>query len=415
LFIGKFTLNKQDDLDFRIFDSKFAVMKKSISVLISMFLLLSVWGQNTVRPVKKTSSTTGVYYSLPQTIIQVDLKVKKETFYAGPLASYADDFLGKDDVKTDDVTTYSIEEISLSTSAQPDPDQFFFVEFNPEGFKENRRFIMSLNEAGLLKGVNSATEEKSKKDVEKFFQLGEASSDKKDLFDYQAIQASQQVKDTTIRMITVDTTVKRDITINTRWVNKSKEEIAKQVAQRIQKIYQDRYYLSIGYQETAYDEGAIKYMDKNLLERQQEYIALFTGKTITSYKEYQFDWIPGADTQDIDQTTICKFSVHSGVRPANSSIGLPLTLQAESEQTTKQINNHAMQMRNSSKPRKGVHYRIPDFARVSLFFDGEEMIHQRMRINQFGVVSYAPWSDEINFQIHPESGALKNIELFYRD
>ncbi len=390
-------------------------MKKLVSVLTAMILVSTLWGQNSVKPVNQSTSTSGIYYSLPQTIVQVEIKVKKEAFYAGPLAEYADDFLGKTDVKTSDETSYSIVEVSLTTATQPDPGQFYFLEFNPDELKESRRFLMSLNESGILQTVNSSVKEKSKKSTKTIAKAENEAVNKDKLFNYQAIQPRQLVKDTTIRMITVDTSVKRDITINTEWVDKSEKEIAAEVAQRIQKIHQDRYYLSIGYQETPYDEGAIKYMDKNLITRQEEYQALFTGKTVTSYEEYHFDWIPAKQKDNITQKTLCKFSIRSGIRPANSSIGLPVTLQAARENTTMQLQNHATRMKNTSKEKKGVYYRIPDFAKITVLYDGEEALKQRARINQFGVVSYAPYTGDMNFQLHPESGALKNIELLYRD
>ncbi|MCF8307811.1 MAG: DUF4831 family protein [Bacteroidales bacterium] len=390
-------------------------MKKLLAVVVSLFILFSVSGQNSIKPANKSLSPNGIYYSLPQTIVHVDLKVKKEAFYAGPLADYADDFLGESDVQTNDKTTYSITEITLTTSTQPDPEQFFFVEFTPEELDESRRLIMALDEAGLLEGFNTAPEKEEKKKRKSIVTTDAADTDKSELFDFQAVNARKEVKDTTIRMITVDTSVKKDISVTTRWQNKTKEEMARDAAQRIQKIHQDRYYLAIGYQETPYEEGTIKYMDKQLEKRQDEYRALFTGKTVTSFEEFSFEWIPESGTKNTTQKTLCKFSLHSGIRQPNSSIGRPLILQAENERTTQNIEKHATKIMNTNKEKKGLHYRVPDFARVSLRLDEEAMISRRMRINQFGIVSYAPWTEDMKLKLHPESGALKYIDLFYKD
>ncbi|MCF8231458.1 MAG: DUF4831 family protein [Bacteroidales bacterium] len=390
-------------------------MKKLLGVVASLLFLSVALGQNSVQPVNKSLSSNGIYYSLPQTVVHVKLKVKKETFYAGPLADYADDFLGKDDVQTNDKTTYSIAEISLSTSTQPDPKQFFFVEFTPEELKENRHLIMALDEAGMLKGFNTYPPKGNKEQKKSFVTSNATDTDKSGLFHYQAVDPRKEIKDTIIRMITVDTSIKKDIQIKTHYQNKTKEEMAREAAHRIQKIHQDRYYLAIGYQETAYEEGTIKYMDKQLEKRQEEYRALFTGKTVTSFEEYSYDWIPESSSQNKSQTTLCKFSIHSGIRQPNSSIGRPLILQAENEQTTKDIETHATKIMNTNKEKKGIHYRVPDFAQVSVKYDDEKMVSRHMRINQFGIVSFAPWTEEMKFKLHPESGALKYIDLFYRD
>lgn len=390
-------------------------MKRITALTAFVSLIIAASAQNSVLPVDETSSTDGIYYSLPQTILHVEVEVEKKTFYAGPLAAYADDFLGREDVLTQDETTYRITEVTLSSSSQPDPDQFYFVEFKPEELKESRRFVMALDESGLLTGLNAkpaGDERKSKKTVVK----AEGSEvDKAELFDFVAVKGRALVKDTLIRMITVDTSVKKDIRITERWETRTKEEMASEVVQRLQKIQQDRYYLSIGYQETAYDEGAIKYMDGRLKKRQKEYTALFTGKTVTSRERYSFEWIPGSDTRKSAENTLCKFSVHSGIRDANSSIGKSLILRADNANTTKNILQHSKLTLQTGKKHKGVYYRIPDFASVSVIMDDERLVNQRMRINQFGVVSYTPWSQEMDFELHPQSGALKNIELFYRD
>ena len=70
---------------------------------------------------------------------------------------------------------------------------------------------------------------------------------------------------------------------------------------------------------------------------------------------------------------------------------------------------------NSSQKRKGIYYRIPGSATVSLISDDESLHSRRLSINQLGVVSFAPYSRNMGFELHPESGALKKIDYLFED
>ncbi|MDZ7777032.1 MAG: DUF4831 family protein [Bacteroidales bacterium] len=75
----------------------------------------------------------------------------------------------------------------------------------------------------------------------------------------------------------------------------------------------------------AYDKGAIQFMDERLKERQQEYEALFTGKTVTEKQQYHFEYIP-EKTKKTESAVLFKFSEQSGIRDAGSTIGTPVNI-----------------------------------------------------------------------------------------
>jgi hypothetical protein len=52
---------------------------------------------------------------------------------------------------------------------------------------------------------------------------------------------------------------------------------------------------------------------------------------------------------------------------------------------------------------------------VSIEAGGEALFTKRMRVNQLGVVSYAPYSRKMGFELHPSSGNIKKVELEYQD
>lgn len=387
---------------------------KNLAILFFSILILSVQGQNTVQPVDQTNSNNGIFYSLPQSVIKVSVTVEKQSFYAGPLATYADEFLGIEGIPTSDEQSFSFKSVTFEEEVIPDPEHFYFVEFNADEMKGNRAFKMVLNESGLLTGYNQKRGALKQTQNKTVVIADNQAVDKGELFDFQEVTGMELVVDTIIRMITVDTNVVKEMSFNRQWMRRTSKEKAQEVAEKIQQIIKDRYYLSVGYQEVAYDPGTIEYMDEQLLKRQQEYEALFKGKTIVSEQTYHFEMIPkkaGAK----DQKILFKFSTRSGIRSAGSSIGDPVYLVVQSDQTTKNIEGKAEAMLSSNKARKGIYYRIPDYANVSLDYKEESLHTMRMVINQMGVVSFAPYSEEMGFELHPKTGSLKAVDLQFKD
>lgn len=389
-------------------------MKFFSSLLGFILIAIALQAQVRVTPANKSLSTNGIFYSLPKTVVNVEVTIEKESFYAGPLASYADEYLGLGSVGTSDNNTYRITEIKVSKEEIPDSDQFYFIEFTPDDMKEKHQFGMMLSENGLLTGFNHQVSVSDKGKNKTVVSFGDEKEDRNKLFDYQDISGMQQVIDTVIRTITVDTATIEEFQVSKNWVRKTREEKARQAAERIQKILQDRYYLSIGYQEVAYEKGTIEYMDNRLKERQNEYEALFTGKTITSKQSYQFEFIP-EKTEESAQEVLFRFSPKSGVRDAKSTIGGPVYITVLDDKVTAAIESKANQLLQASKVKKGVYYRVPGYAVVSIDADGESLFSQRMRINQLGIVSFAPISRKMGFELHPSSGSIKKVDLEFQD
>lgn len=389
-------------------------MKFFATLLCFVFLTIASQAQVTVMPANKSLSTNGIFYSLTKTVVNVEVTIEKESFFAGPLASYADEYLGLENVSTSNNNSFRIVELSVSKEEIPDSEQFYFIEFKPEDMKDRHQFSMALSENGLLTGFNHLASEDDKGKKQTIVSFDPKKKDREKLFDYQDITGMKQVVDTVIRTITVDTTTIEEFQVSKNWIKRTREEKARQAVERIEKILQDRYYLSIGYQEVAYEEGTMKYMDEQLEERQKEYKALFTGKTITSKQTYQFEFIPEKKEKQ-SQEVLFRFSPNSGVRDASSSIGQPIHIAAIDDKVTADIETKARLLTQTSKAKKGIYYRVPGYAVVSIEADGEDLFTERMRINQLGVVSYTPYSRKMGFELHPSSGNLKKVELEYQD
>ena len=60
-------------------------------------------------------------------------------------------------------------------------------------------------------------------------------------------------------------------------VEKSPEQKAREAADFISKIKEDRFNLLTGYQEVSYNQETLEYMDTQLKLLEKEYMKLFTG------------------------------------------------------------------------------------------------------------------------------------------
>lgn len=389
-------------------------MRNLLLFILLTAITLPGFAQCTVMPASQSLSDNGIFYSLPQTVLKVTVEVEKMSFYAGPLADYADDYLGIDEVQTTDEQVYRITSVAFTEEMIPDPEHFYFIEFSPDDMKDKHHFSIALDEAGMLTGFNKEAFGKKQEVTSTMVMAGDGGVDKAELFDFQAVTGVEQVIDTVIRQITLDTTTVKEFQTSRQWIKKTRKEKAQGVVERMQQIMQDRYYLSIGYQEVAYDKGAIQYMDERLKERLEEYEALFTGKQVTEMQQYQFEYIP-EKSKKTETAVLFKFSERSGVRDAGSSIGRPVNIRIEDDKSTEQIESKARSLIQSSKKKRGLYYRVPGYAKVLLTADDEVLHHQRFRINQLGVVSFAPHSRKMGFRLHPGSGSLKQMELLFED
>ena len=102
------------------------------AISLICFTIPDVFGQINVFHIDKhtiLSNREGVYYSLPRTVIKVNVTVDRIENYKGPYAEYALKYRGLKNVVESSSVEYKITDIKVTTSAEPDPDQYYFVEY----------------------------------------------------------------------------------------------------------------------------------------------------------------------------------------------------------------------------------------------------------------------------------------------
>ena len=347
----------------------------------------------------------GVFYALPRTLIQVDVTINKTEYFAGPYAAYAGKYLDLENVSTTDYNEYSISELQLSAVAEPDPDQYYFAEFDSKTIKEGSAMLFSLSEAGLISGLDgSVLNSQLKENIVKF-------SGKQNvyegLFKYSAETNLYEKADTVIKKVVVDTVTVEKKYLDKKWVEKSTEQKAVEAANMVSKLRDNRINLLTGYQEVAFDAGTMAYMDKQLKMLEDEYLSLFIGITIKKTMHYSFAVFPDPE-REYSVIPVFTFSERFGIKDINAAGGEKISLKINLTDPPEFVLAANESREKSYKGDKGFCYRIPVTARVSIETGNDLKTSGIYQIAQFGSVTYLPTTIS-NVQFSPETGGIKNI------
>jgi hypothetical protein len=347
----------------------------------------------------------GVYYALPRTVIKVNLTVNKTEYYAGPYAAYAGKYLDLENVSTNDYNEYLITEVSLDSGSEPDPEQFYFAEFDDKTIKESSAMLFSLSEAGLVTGLNSSLlKEDIKQNISKFVDKENVYAG---LFNYSAETNLYERADTVVKKVVVDTVTVEKKYLDRKWVEKSTEQKAVEAANMVTKLRENRFNLLTGYQEVAFDAGTMAYMDKQLKTLEDEYLSLFIGITIKKTLHYTFTVLPDPE-YDYAVIPVFVFSERSGIKDVTAAGGEKINLKIELSDPLANLMAANESRDKSYKGDKGFCYRVPITAKVSIDISGDLKATGSYQLAQFGSVTYLPTTIS-SVQFFPETGSLKNV------
>lgn len=386
-------------------------MKKIINttlVLVLVMLSTGVFSQIKVYPVGSAGSLTnkeGLFYSLPQTLLKVNVIVEMKEEIPGPLHSYAEKYMGLGKVLNLHTSQYLIKEIRVMAIAQPDPEQSFFVQIDRKS-KDDKSLVLSLTESGIIKGVN--LEQASGQINFESVDVNVGSRKDVSLFNYFSDHNFYKSIDTIVRRISINTVnIERNF-YNTSWLEKDLEQKSKEASEFIARIRENRFLLLTGYQEINYGEG-MAYMDGELKKMEREYISLFTGRTKKELILKSFNFIP--QKNETGNQVVFKFSNAEGFLGSNSSRGSNVYVKIIPHQNTLSVDQFN---RSVSTPEdvklSGYYYRIPEKVTVQLLFDGEIIHESEQLISQYGTVAQSPSLKSI-IEFDTKTGMIKNIRL----
>lgn len=387
-------------------------MIKKIIPLIAAFVLVFgiIQAQISVYPVNDETTPPakdGLFYSLPRTVLKVEIVVKTTDHLKGPLSDLAEKFVGiKNAIKFDN-TTYLIEDVHVTPVPEPDPDHTYFVEVGGKSSKKSGSFDLNFTRDGFLCSTFNDEKGRANKEIEqKIIFTEQSKSEATGLYQFQAFGNIKAKIDTIVRKVTVDTAIIQKLIFRARTTEKTDEELASEILNKIQVLRESKFKLLTGFQEIAYDQATIKYMHQQLENQEAEYLAMFCGKSVSSFLRYTFYYTPGL-TPEKEDVALFRFSKNSGISPAMDGAGDLVTIKFELNDFSKLPREFADRKKDDGQP-KGFFYRLPEKANVILNIENEEIFNKPLIINQFGQVLNLP-ANKVKVEFYPETGGIKSL------
>ena len=324
-----------------------------------------------------------LFYTLPKTVLKVNLVFEKIARQKGPLSAYAAEYMGVSDIILSAESTFRLLDAGIEPLPVTDPNGMYYVQFPADKAKDELNPVFYLAENGALLSIN---DNENLPMAKPFPELQQTILFKKESesFDYEASYNKRKKMDTVVRKISIDTMTINRFLFKTNWVDKSVKERAEEAAQQIAKIREARYNLLTGYHEVNFGES-LQYMDNQLKKMEQDYLELFLGK----------------ETSTIIAQTVF-YSPQKGEKQ------VPIWKSSEGETVLLELNVDAILKGLTEAPISGsniVYYRIPAQTFVKVSYKGDIFFNQLIPINQLGIVSTAHIS-KARLHFDPRSGSL---------
>ena len=358
-------------------------------------------------------TSEGIFYSLPRTVVDITVKIDRIENYQGPYADYALRFLGLKNVVQSNTIEYKISDIAISTSFEPDPDQYYFVELGDKTLKGENAGLLSLTDAGIILGTLPVGSDTATQ-VRKLLNTEEPPLElEKDAFgelfrNYTDMSVFEKV-DTIRRKVNIDTMTLERQYLKKTMVEKSPEQKAKEAADFLSKIKDNRFNLITGFQEVNYNKETLEFMDAQLKNLEKEYLKLFTGVRIHKTLTFSYKYRP-TPNQINTEIPVLKFNKSKGVQDLDApGSGKVITIKVQRVGNTHSVSTYLQKAEKTAKS-SGFFYRIPEYARVTVKVDDNTQEEQQCLINQLGLVTNLP-SGKWKVLFHQETGGIKSLKI----
>jgi hypothetical protein len=384
---------------------------KSIVLFFFLTILLVISGCSsyTVTPITsnhEVENTQGLYYALPRNVVTIDIRVTKTNWISGPFSIYAAKYLGINDAILSSYTTYELSDIIINTYAEPDPQQYYFVDISKLGTRGKQNIMLGLSESGLIQDLNDNSDQTVLK--EKMEMLNRNTIDYSQTFKYFAGVNLIEKIDTVVEKVTTDTSTELRTSFKRSLVEKSMEQRAKEAAEYLDKIKTQRLDILTGAQEVAYSGDAVRYMSEQLTSMEQEYLRMFTGIVQTETLQYRYYYLPESEVFSAS-VPLFYFSKTAGIvqdkQPQTEMVYIFIERAGNTTGLEKFSEKKGFQENKSN----GFYYRIPEYAKFTIKEGPKLKAEASFLISQFGVVVNLPAKNH-KIQFYPNTGAIRKIE-----
>jgi hypothetical protein len=349
------------------------------------------------------------YYALPQNYFTVTVKVTKNSTFEGPLSDYAGKVTGLSSVVKENAVHYELKDINLAIHSQLDLQQVYYVEVPASDASLRLLYKDLLVPACITKQNTAGQTQPSVSTNNKLYTQNR--------FSIYTADAMMEKYDTTYISQITDTIVVRIPKITKRLVAKPTQQQAQEAIKTIEQIREARWLLISGDYET--DFSNLELMLNELKQKENEYLALFSGTTETEELTYTFTVIPSKQENKII-IPLFYFSEKQGItKKGEDSHQMEYVLRLNPSSIQDAVNKAKntfletqsdRRQNNSPEKQTGLYYRNPAYYSVSIY-NGINLVENfgTYPVAQLGQVLMLP-SNVYSFEIDSQTGALLYLE-----
>lgn len=347
-------------------------MKKIFSLLLAVSFMFGLFAADKKEKKEKPEPKAKVHepaviYSLPKTVLVLELEVSKVTEKPGPYFNYSDRLLALKDVVKEQKTYWEISNVRVYDKGVPDKNKTFEL--------TDKNANIQLTREGLICGINYPCPV----DSEPVKIKDKSTKDKEDnaSFDNMVLTEDQLVANN---------------------VSKMAENAAKQIF----RIRDSRLNLITGDNEKLPADGeSLKLMLKKMDQAEASLMELFTGKKIKSTITRTVEITPD---KGMKNEVIMRFSTLNGLVDKDDLSGTPFYMTVTNEKN--QLSSA------STKGESGYFYNIPAKARVEISFGDKPFFDEIIPVAQFGSVQALPdkLAKKGKVRYEPKTGTILSIE-----
>ncbi len=319
-------------------------------------------------------------YSLPKTVIKVEIQTEKIIKKAGPFYRYSQRFLNLKDVITEDTEEWVIKGVKLYTIGVADDSKRYNI--YTEGVSSATN--INLTPEGVLRGFNNPEE-----------------------YTYTTTKTCKTIVPTLEDMNFDNVPLSEDILLKT-----SSAAMAQETANMIYTIRANRFDMLSGeIENTPADGKSYQLMLDRFDQLEADYLTLFAGKEEHISKTVVLDFIPSTSSDETN--VLCRFSSLNGIVDAMDLSGTPIYLKINVDDFYR-LPDQQKEPQKGETPRNGIYYCIPANATVSIIDKNVELLSQPIKLAQFGQVVSMPSSilekENAVVKICPATGALIEVK-----
>lgn len=371
------------------------MIKLSVIFCALSSLLLFSCASYKVMPISSsTDISNGMVYNLPKTSVQIGFDVETKTKTKGMYSEYANALLGLTEINTANDVAYDIKNGYIHTAPISDEHQFYLVSFKNGFCKQKQlRDILVSKENYLLSINGSGKADSSQVPVP----LASPFAQQPSYVGNTWIEKNTKERiDTISEFIQMDTLRVEKKVVKKTYEEKSAAQKAKEAADFLLKVKQDQYQLLNGYAEVNYSAQTLSYMIDELKKLEKEYLALFIGEERIETTHHTYYYVP-SDT--IENNDIPLFSYLGKNQEDTLVVALHIKkLPSLSGNTSPEV----------FAKQKGIVYRIPAYALVSITNDRATLTEKKVFINQFGRLNKWKWNRQA-IELNPTTGNMERV------